>query len=125
MFDQPRFPWRGLMLDVARHFLPKHEVLRIIDLMALHRLNTLHLHLTDDQGRRVEIRRYPRLTEVGSWRRESRTGASDGRPHGGHYTQDDIREIIAYAAERFVTVVPEIETPGHVQAALAAYPSLG
>ncbi|GAA0430180.1 beta-N-acetylhexosaminidase [Actinoplanes capillaceus] len=129
VYDQPRFPWRGLMLDVARHFLPKHEVLRIIDLMALHRLNTLHLHLTDDQGWRVEIRRYPRLTEVGSWRRESQAGASggrpDGRPHGGYYTQDDIREIVAYAAGRFVTVVPEIETPGHVQAALAAYPSLG
>ncbi|MEU4164175.1 beta-N-acetylhexosaminidase [Actinoplanes sp. NPDC026670] len=130
IYDTPRFAWRGLMLDVARHFMPKHDVLRIIDLMAMHRLNTLHLHLTDDQGWRVEIRRYPRLTEVGAWRHESQVGAVsggpvDGRPHGGYYTQDDIREIVAYAGQRFITVVPEIETPGHVQAALAAYPSLG
>lgn len=133
--DAPRFGWRGTMLDIARHFMPKHEVFRFIDLMAMHRLNMLHLHLTDDQGWRIEITRYPRLTEVGSWRRESHVGAGedargedaagDGRPHGGFYTQDDIREIVAYAAERFVTVVPEIESPGHVQAALAAYPELG
>ncbi|WP_436532919.1 beta-N-acetylhexosaminidase [Actinoplanes sp. HUAS TT8] len=128
--DEPRFAWRGAMLDVARHFMPKHDVLRFIDLMALHKLNTLHWHLTDDQGWRVEIKKYPRLTEVGGWRRESQVGATrdapgDGRPHGGFYTQDDVREIVAYAAERFVTVVPEIESPGHVQAALAAYPQLG
>ncbi|ALE07570.1 beta-N-acetylhexosaminidase [Arthrobacter sp. ERGS1:01] len=128
--DAPRFGWRGAMLDVARHFLPKREVFRFIDLMAGHKLNTLHLHLTDDQGWRVEILRYPRLTGVGAWRRETQVGAgadapSDGRPHGGFYTQDDIREIVAYAAARFITVVPEIETPGHVQAALAAYPELG
>jgi hexosaminidase len=128
--DEPRFGWRGTMLDVARNFMPKHDVLRFIDLMAMHRLNVLHLHLTDDQGWRIEIKRYPRLTEVGSWRRESQVGAGtdapgDGRPHGGFYTQDDIREIVAYAAERFITVVPEIESPGHVQAALAAYPELG
>jgi hexosaminidase len=128
--DAPRFGWRGTMLDVARHFMPKHDVLRFIDLMAMHRLNMLHLHLTDDQGWRIEIKRYPRLTEVGSWRRETQVGAGenapgDGRPHGGFYTQEDIREIVAYAAERFVTVVPEIESPGHVQAALAAYPELG
>lgn len=128
--DEPRFGWRGTMLDVARHFMPKHDVLRFIDLMAMHRLNVLHLHLTEDQGWRIEIKRYPRLTEVGSWRRESQVGAGedapgDGRPHGGFYTQDDIREIVAYAAERFITVVPEIESPGHVQAALAAYPELG
>ncbi|GAA0580148.1 beta-N-acetylhexosaminidase [Paractinoplanes ferrugineus] len=128
--DAPRFGWRGVMLDVARHFLPKADVLRFLDLMAMHRLNVLHLHLTDDQGWRLEIRRYPRLTEVGAWRRESQVGATpdapgDGRPHGGYYTQDDIREIVAYAAERFITVVPEIESPGHVQAALAAYPELG
>ncbi|GAA0484874.1 beta-N-acetylhexosaminidase [Paractinoplanes deccanensis] len=128
--DKPRFGWRGAMLDVARHFMPKHDVLRFIDLMAMHRLNTLHWHLTDDQGWRLEIKRYPRLTEVGAWRRESQVGAArdapgDGRPHGGFYTQDDVREIVAYAAERFVTVVPEIESPGHVQAALAAYPELG
>ena len=128
--DAPRFTWRGTMIDVARHFMPKHDVLRFIDLMAMHRLNVLHLHLTDDQGWRVEIRRYPRLTEAGAWRRESQIGAQhdapgDGRPHGGYYTQDDIREIVAYASERFITVVPEIESPGHVQAALAAYPELG
>ncbi|GAA2706542.1 beta-N-acetylhexosaminidase [Actinoplanes palleronii] len=128
--DAPRFAWRGAMLDVARHFLPKHDVLRFIDLMALHRLNTLHWHLTDDQGWRLEITRYPRLTEVGAWRRESQVGAvrsarGDGRPHGGFYTQADVREIVAYAADRFITVVPEIESPGHVQAALAAYPELG
>ncbi|MBT0769074.1 beta-N-acetylhexosaminidase [Kineosporia sp. J2-2] len=128
--DEPRFGWRGVMLDVSRHFMPKHDVLRFIDLMAVHRLNTLHWHLTDDQGWRVEIKRYPRLTEVGSWRHGTQVGAArdageNGRPHGGFYTQDDIREIVAYAAERFVTVVPEIETPGHVQAALKAYPELG
>jgi hexosaminidase len=127
--DRPRFGWRGAMLDVVRHFMPKHDVLRFIDLLAMHRLNVLHLHLTDDQGWRIEIRKYPRLTEVGSWRRETQVGASpesptDGRPHGGYYTQDDIREIVQYAADRFITVVPEIESPGHVQAALAAYPEL-
>ncbi|MEW9555941.1 beta-N-acetylhexosaminidase [Nonomuraea sp. NPDC050783] len=126
--DAPRFPWRGCLLDVARHFLPKHEVLRFIDLLALHKLNVLHLHLTDDQGWRIEIRRHPRLTEVGSWRRESQTGWNgppDGRPHGGYYTQDDLREIVAYAARRNVMVVPEIDLPGHTQAAIAAYPELG
>ncbi len=128
--DEPRFAWRGAMLDVARHFLPVREVLRFIDLLALHRLNTLHLHLTDDQGWRIEILRYPRLTEFGSWRPESQVGAGetagfDGRPHGGFYRQDDIREIVAYAAARGITVVPEIELPGHAQSALAAYPELG
>ncbi|MEV0622044.1 beta-N-acetylhexosaminidase [Nonomuraea sp. NPDC050404] len=128
--DAPRFPWRGVLLDVARHFMPVHGVLRLIDQMAAHRLNRLHLHLTDDQGWRLEIGRYPRLTSVGGWRTESQVGSgpdagSDGRPHGGYYTHDDIREIVAYAAGRFVTVVPEIEMPGHVRAALAAYPELG
>lgn len=128
--DAPRFGWRGLMLDVARSFRPKHELLRLIDLLALHRLNVLHLHLTDDQGWRMEIRRYPRLAEVGGWRPESQVGHGpqstvDGRPHGGYYTQRDLREIVDYAAERAITVVPEIETPGHVRAALAAYPELG
>ena len=128
--DAPRFAWRGFMLDVARSFRPKHEVLRLIDLLALHRVNVLQLHLTDDQGWRMEIRRHPRLTEVGAWRPESQLGHGpastlDGRPHGGFYTQDDLREIVAYAAERMITVVPEIETPGHVRAALAAYPELG
>ncbi|WP_377268677.1 beta-N-acetylhexosaminidase [Peterkaempfera sp. SMS 1(5)a] len=128
--DAPRFRWRGAMLDVARHFMPKHDLLRFVDLLATHRLNTLHLHLSDDQGWRLEIRRYPQLTRVGSWRRESQVGAAslspgDGRPHGGFYTQDDIREIVAYAAERHITVVPEIDVPGHSQAAIAAYPELG
>ncbi|MDJ1136082.1 beta-N-acetylhexosaminidase [Streptomyces iconiensis] len=128
--DAPRFAWRGLMLDVARHFTPKDGVLRMIDLMAAHKLNVLHFHLTDDQGWRVEIRRYPELTGTGAWRPRTRVGhrASplwDERPHGGYYTQDDLREIVAYAAERHITVVPEIELPGHSQAAIAAYPELG
>ncbi|MFF7449247.1 MULTISPECIES: family 20 glycosylhydrolase [unclassified Streptomyces] len=128
--DAPRFRWRGLLLDVARHFMPKDGVLRYLDLMAAHKLNVLHLHLTDDQGWRIEIRRHPRLTEVGSWRARTKFGhrASplwEEKPHGGHYTQDDIREIVAYAAERHITVVPEIDVPGHSQAAIAAYPELG
>ncbi|MFE1175997.1 beta-N-acetylhexosaminidase [Streptomyces sp. NPDC058773] len=128
--DGPRFGWRGMLLDVARHFLPKDGVLRWIDLLAAHKLNVLHLHLTDDQGWRIEIRRYPKLTEIGAWRERTKLGhrASplwDERPHGGYYTQDDIREIVAYAARRHVTVVPEIDIPGHSQAAIAAYPELG
>jgi hexosaminidase len=127
--DRPRFGWRGLLLDVARHFLPLPDVLRYLDLMAVHKLNVLHLHLTDDQGWRVQIRRYPRLTEVGAGRAQSmtgyRSGVRDGRPHGGYYTQDDLREIVAYAADRQITVVPEIDVPGHSQAAIAAYPELG
>lgn len=128
--DTPRFGWRGLMLDVARHFLPKDAVLRYLDLLAAHKLNVLHFHLTDDQGWRIEILRHPRLTGTGAWRPRTRLGhrASelwDERPHGGYYTQDDIREIVAYAAERHITVVPEIELPGHSQAAIAAYPELG
>ncbi|MGH3324909.1 MAG: beta-N-acetylhexosaminidase, partial [Streptomyces sp.] len=128
--DAPRFPWRGFMLDVARHFTPKDGVLRVLDLLAAHKLNVLHLHLTDDQGWRLEIRRHPRLTEVGGTRARTRVGhrASplwDERPHGGRYTQDDVREIVAYAAERHITVVPEIDIPGHSQAAIAAYPELG
>ncbi|MFF9507884.1 beta-N-acetylhexosaminidase [Streptomyces sp. NPDC014724] len=128
--DRPRFPWRGMMLDVARHFLPKDDVLRYLDLLAAHKLNVFHFHLTDDQGWRIEIKRHPRLTEVGSWRARTKHGhrASelwDETPHGGHYTQDDIREIVAYAAERHIRVVPEIDIPGHSQAAIAAYPELG
>ncbi|UGY91689.1 beta-N-acetylhexosaminidase [Streptomyces gobiensis] len=128
--DSPRFTWRGFMLDVARHFMPKDGVLRYIDLLAAHKLNVLHLHLTDDQGWRIEIKRYPKLTEVGAWRDRTRVGHGksqiwDERPHGGYYTQDDIREIVAYAAERHITVVPEIDVPGHSQAAIAAYPELG
>ncbi|MFG3287939.1 beta-N-acetylhexosaminidase [Streptomyces sp. NPDC048179] len=128
--DAPRFRWRGLMLDVARHFTPKEGVLRYLDLMAAHKLNVFHFHLTDDQGWRIEIERHPRLTEVGSWRARTKFGhrASplwEEKPHGGHYSRDDIREIVAYAAERHITVVPEIDVPGHSQAAIAAYPELG
>ncbi|MEU2926298.1 beta-N-acetylhexosaminidase [Streptomyces sp. NPDC007251] len=128
--DAPRFRWRGLLLDVARHFMPKDGVLRYLDLMAAHKLNVFHFHLTDDQGWRIEIKRYPKLTETASWRPRSKFGhrASplwEEKPHGGYYTQDDIREIVAYAAERHITVVPEIDVPGHSQAAIAAYPELG
>ncbi len=130
--DNPRFQWRGLLLDVARHFMPKEFVKKYIDLMALHKMNSLQLHLTDDQGWRVEIRKYPQLTDVGAWRKETLAGhygdkprRYDGTRHGGFYTQDDIREIVEYARQRFVTIVPEIEMPGHAQAAIAAYPELG
>ncbi|MFI6322368.1 beta-N-acetylhexosaminidase [Nonomuraea sp. NPDC050556] len=128
--DRPRYGWRGCLIDVARHYLPKPDLLRYVDLLAAHKLNVLHLHLTDDQGWRMEVKGYPKLTEIGSWRTESPLGSRqhgvfDGRPHGGFYTQDDLREIVAYAADRFVTVVPEIELPGHSQAAIAAYPELG
>ncbi|WP_443073147.1 beta-N-acetylhexosaminidase [Streptomyces sp. NBC_01451] len=128
--DTPRFRWRGLMLDVARHFMPKEGVLRYLDLMAAHKLNVFHFHLTDDQGWRVEIERYPKLTEVGSWRSRTKFGHGasplwEEKPHGGFYTQDDIREIVAYAAERHIEVVPEIDVPGHSQSAIAAYPELG
>lgn len=129
--DAPRFAWRGVHIDVARHFMPKAFLLRLIDTAALHRLNVLHLHLTDDQGWRLEVPSRPRLTEVGAWRSETvvgRHGAGpkkyDRTPHGGFYSLDDLREIVAYAAERHVTVVPEVDLPGHVRAALAAYPSL-
>ncbi|MGZ8866699.1 MAG: beta-N-acetylhexosaminidase [Thermoanaerobaculia bacterium] len=129
--DQPRFQWRGAMLDVCRHFAPKDFVLRFIDLLSVHKLNTFHWHLTDDQGWRIEIKKYPRLTEVGGWRRHTRLGHErnpkgfDRKPHGGFYTQDEIREVVEYARQRHITVVPEIEMPGHAQAAIAAYPELG
>jgi hexosaminidase len=132
--DAPRFGWRGVMLDVARHFLPKDFVLRVIDALELHRLNVLHLHLTDDQGWRVQIDAYPKLTEVGGWRPRTMTGRMshgqtdfeyDDERHGGFYTKADLREIVAYGKERGVTVVPEIDLPGHMQAAIAAYPELG
>ena len=132
--DLPRFAWRGVHLDVARHFMPKEFVKKLIDLAALHKLNRFHWHLTDDQGWRLEIKQYPRLTQVGAWRpqtiigrpdRDSTKWRFDGQPHGGFYTQDDVREIVAYARARFVTIVPEIEMPGHSQAAIAAYPELG
>jgi len=119
--DRPRFVWRGAHLDVGRHFFPKEFVKKYIDLLAMYKMNTFHWHLTEDQGWRIEIKKYPRLTEVGAWRRES---MDDGIPHGGFYTQDDIREVVAYAQKRFITIVPEIEMPGHCQAALAAYPEI-
>ncbi len=118
--DAPRFAWRGVLLDVARHFMPKTFVLKLIDLIALHKCNVLHLHLTDDQGWRLEIDGYPRLTEVGAWRREA-----DGSLYGGFYTRDDLEEIVTYATERHVRVLPEIDMPGHMLAAIASYPSLG
>jgi hexosaminidase len=128
--DAPRFSWRGVHLDVARHFMPKSFVLKLVDLAALHRLNVLHLHLTDDQGWRLDVPGYPRLVEVGAWRAETEIGfhgggTFDGTPHGGYYTHDDLREIVSYAAQRSITVVPEVDLPGHVQAVLAAYPELG
>lgn len=128
--DHPRFGYRGVMLDVARHFMPKNDVLDFIEVAALHKLNVLHLHLTDDQGWRVEIKKYPRLTEVGSWRKQSNRGSwrarvQDGTPHGGFYTQAELREIVEFAAQRHITVIPEIDVPGHSQAAIAAYPELG
>ena len=132
--DRPRFAWRGMHLDVARHFQPKEFVKKFIDLIALHKMNRFHWHLTDDQGWRIEIRKYPKLTSVAAWRDQTLIGPHrttprpehfDGRRHGGFYTQDDIREIVAYAADRFVIIVPEIEMPGHSQAIIAAYPELG
>jgi hexosaminidase len=132
--DRPRFAWRGMHLDVSRHFMPKEFVKKYIDLLALHKMNSFHWHLTDDQGWRIEIKKYPRLTSVGAWRSQTLVGKAqrdstldvyDRKPHGGFYTQDDVREIVEYAHERFVRVVPEIEMPGHSQAAIAAYPSLG
>lgn len=128
--DSPRFSWRGAMMDVSRHFMPKEFVLKFLDLMALHKLNVFHLHLTDDQGWRVQIRKYPKLTELASGsdlsaeRPEVATRSASNRP-GGFYTQDDIREIVRYAAARQITVVPEIEMPGHAAAAILAYPELG
>lgn len=124
--DAPRFGWRGLMLDVARHFQPIEFVRGVIDQMASVKLNTLHLHLTDDQGWRFEVKRYPKLTEIGAWRRPPSTGGPASMEKvGGFYTQEQLKALVAYAAERGVTVVPEIDLPGHAQALVAAYPELG
>ncbi|HZT22509.1 MAG TPA: beta-N-acetylhexosaminidase [Verrucomicrobiae bacterium] len=131
--DWPRFPWRGLMLDVSRHFYTVPEVEKILDVMALYKLNRFHWHLVDDDGWRIQIKRYPRLTEIGAWRRSIGFGLDpqsstaygpDGR-YGGFYTQQEIRAVVAYARARHILVVPEIEMPGHSGAALAAYPNLG
>jgi hexosaminidase len=129
--DGPRFAYRGLHLDVGRHFFPPSAVKKYIDLMALYKYNTLHWHLTEDQGWRIEIKRYPKLTQVGAWRSETQVGRDhdpyrgDGQRYGGYYTQDEVRDVVAYAAARHITVIPEIEMPGHSRAALASYPVLG
>jgi hexosaminidase len=132
--DYPRFSWRGAHLDTGRHFMPKEFVKKYIDLLAMHKMNTFHWHLTEDQGWRLEIKQYPKLTSVGSCRKETIVGHQnrdasqwkfDATRHCGFYTQDDAREIVAYAKERFINVVPEIEMPGHAVAAIAAYPELG
>ena len=130
--DAPRFRWRGQHLDVGRHFFSVEEVCKFIDLLALHRLNVCHLHLTEDQGWRIEIKKYPRLTEVGSIREstlighfEDRPRRYDKTPYGGFYTQEDIKKIVDFAARRHITLVPEIDMPGHMVAAITAYPELG
>ena len=131
--DAPRFRWRGLMLDSARHYQSPEFIMRLIDRMALHKLNVLQWHLTDDQGWRLEIKRYPRLTSVGAWRvpagpaaaADIDPGTGQPRLYGGFYSQESVRQIVAHAAERYVTIVPEIDVPGHATAAIVAYPSLG
>ena len=130
--DSPRFRWRGQHLDVCRHFFSVEEVCKFIDLLALHRLNMCHLHLTEDQGWRIEIKKYPRLTEIGSVRESTLIGHHNDRPrkydntpYGGFFTQDDIRTIVSFASRRHITLVPEIDMPGHMVAAITAYPELG
>lgn len=132
--DYPEFGYRGALLDISRHFFTKEEVKEYIDMMALHNMNRFHWHLTDDQGWRIEIKKYPELTSIGSQRKESQNGyyenhervlKFDGIPHGGFFTQDDIKEVVAYAAERYITIIPEIDLPGHMVSALASYPELG
>ncbi|MFZ5552245.1 MAG: family 20 glycosylhydrolase [Bacteroidota bacterium] len=125
--DYPRFPWRGMHLDVSRHFFPVTFIKKYIDVLAMHKMNVFHWHLTDDQGWRIEIKKYPKLTSVGGWRKNSMIGhynenKFDNEKHGGYYTQEEIKEIVNYANSRYVTIVPEIEMPGHSMAALAAYP---
>lgn len=126
--DAPRFSWRGAMLDVARHFMPFSDLITFIDLLAMHKYNTLHLHLTEDQGWRFESKKYPKLTQLAATRSETKNPAwtqGDGTPHGGYYTQDQLRTLVSYAEQRGITIVPEIEFPGHVRALLAAYPEFG
>jgi hexosaminidase len=130
--DEPRFSYRGLHLDVGRHFFPVSFIKKYIDLLAMHKMNKFHWHLTEDQGWRLEIKKYPKLQEIASKRKETLIGHGrkkpfkyDGKPYGGYYTQEEAREVVEYAAKRFITVIPEIELPGHAQAALAAYPELG
>lgn len=127
--DYPRFAYRGMHLDVSRHFFPADSIKKYIDILALHNMNSFHWHLSDDQGWRIEIKKYPELTTLGAKRKETvigrNSGQYDGKPYDGFYTQDEIRDVIAYAKERFITIIPEIDLPGHQQAALAAYPTLG
>lgn len=126
--DAPRFAWRGFMLDEGRHFFGKEAVKRVIDVMAAYKMNRFHWHLTEDQGWRIEIKKYPKLTEVGAWRESKGLGYGDVQPdsehYGGFYTQKDIKEVVDYAKARFVEIVPEIDIPGHSQAAIAAYPEI-
>ena len=130
IYDAPRFAYRGMHLDVARHFFGVDQVKKYLDVMAIHKMNTFHWHLTDDQGWRVEIKRYPKLTEFGSMRKETAIGKGwydvkyDGIPHGGYFTQDEVKEIVAYAASKGITVIPEIDVPAHMLAAVASYPEL-
>jgi hexosaminidase len=119
--DEPRFAWRGVHLDVCRHFFSVEFIKKYIDVLAMYKMNTFHWHLTEDQGWRIEIKKYPKLTEIGSIRKET---MKDGKPHGGFYTQEQIKEVVEYARQKYITVVPEIEMPGHSQAALSAYPEL-
>lgn len=127
--DEPRFSYRGMHLDCARHIFPLSFVKRYIDLLAMHNMNVFHWHITDDQGWRIEIKKYPELTKKGSWRPETVIGNNfplfDGTPYGGFYTQEEAREIVRYAADRYITVIPEIDMPGHMLGALKAYPDLG
>ena len=127
--DAPRFGYRGTMLDVARHYQPVEFIKKFIDLLAMHNINTFHWHLTEDQGWRIEIKQYPKLTELGSERKETvigrNSGEYDGKPHGGFYTQEEIKEVVAYAQERYITTIPEIDLPGHMLGALTAYPEYG
>lgn len=127
--DWPQFAYRGMHLDVSRHFIPLDSVKRYLDMMAMHNINKFHFHLTDDQGWRMEIKKYPKLTEVGAWRSGTVVGRNtnqyDSIRHGGFYTQDELRDLVAYAQERHITIIPEIDLPGHMQAALASYPELG
>lgn len=124
--DRPRFRWRGVMLDVTRHITTTDQIRKVIEMLAQHKMNILQLHLTDDQGWRMEIKRYPELTRIGAWRTGPSTGSpDDGKRYGGFFTQAELRELVAYAAERGVTIVPEIDMPGHAQAAVASYPEVG
>lgn len=124
--DAPRFEWRGFMLDEGRHFFGKDEIKRVIDMMAIYKMNRFHWHLTEDQGWRIEIKKYPKLTETGAWRNSKVLAYGDVKPdgerYGGFYTQKDIKEIVAYAKKKFIEIIPEIDIPGHSQAAVAAYP---